>query len=141
MLHFFTIIPSHILLILSNLVKSTIKKDVSLPSKGVLIQIIWDFTFEGNIQNTFSNESSAVLLYIGKDKSSSKYEITCCILSVLISSLSGESEENKKRNQFKGHHFSRKGWRAEMFVRMGLTSQKHCHQFEPKFKWLSRYKK
>ena len=75
-----------------------------MTSKGVLIQI-WDFKFEVNIQNTSSNESSAVLLYIGKDKSSCKYEITCCILSVLISSLSGESEENKKRNQFEGHNF------------------------------------
>ena len=50
--------------------------------------------------NTSSNESSAVLLYIGKDKSSSKYGITCCILSALFSSLSGKSEENEKRNQF-----------------------------------------
>ena len=73
------------------------------------MQMIWDFMFEVNIQNTSSIESSAVLLYIGKDKSSCKYEITCCILSVLISSLSDESEENKKRNQFKAHHFFSKG--------------------------------
>ena len=52
----------------SYLVKLTELEAASLTSKGVPIQIIWDFKFEVNILNISSNESSAVLLYIGKGK-------------------------------------------------------------------------